>query len=165
MSTCKRIDPLLDGYHDGELASVTRWRVGWHLRRCGPCRDALADLGRVGSWVRETAAGSAEPDLWMGIAARLATARADRVPVPAPRWRVRLGPPLLGAGALAAAAVSLLVLQPDLLAQGAEGVVRTLNTRGRPVMVFDRPNEPTIIWMMDGDGRRTLPEDAASVWI
>jgi hypothetical protein len=40
-----------------------------------------------------------------------------------------------------------------------EGVVRWLYTRGRPVMVLDRPGDATIIWLLDetpGDqtGRR-----------
>jgi hypothetical protein len=76
--------------------------------------------------------------------------------------------PTLGAGVVAAA-LALLFLngtggQLSLFGAGPESVVRSLNTHGRPVMVLERPDDATIIWLMDEQGIQGA-EDSTSVWI
>jgi len=185
MSGCDRFDPRLGAYHDGELGGLERWRMRRHLARCGSCRASLDSLAGVGSWVRSALDGGDEvgtPDVWSAIASQLPVAATPArstprrlVPSrfrPGPvGWRLALP---AGAGALAAAAVAgVLLLRvglpnspgPSEAGSGGEGVVRSLNTHGRPVMVLDGArDDATIIWLMD-DGSDQGSEESSRVWI
>lgn len=168
MSACERIGPLLDAYHDGELGRLRRWRLQRHLDGCPGCREELAALAGVGSWVRKATEAAPPPDVWSEIRWRL-PARGSRA-APAARRGLRpgragFGFPALGAGVVASA-IALLVLvgPPELFRSQAGSVVRSLNTHGRPVMVLDAPGDATIIWLMD-DAAVQSAEDASGVWI
>lgn len=174
MSACERIAPWLDAYHDGELGALRRTRVRWHLAGCPDCRDELAALDDVGGWVRAALDTHAPPDLWSGIQVRLPAERsaeaARRATEPAPPRRMRpalaFAMPTLGV-ALASAALVLTWNGPGGLtwfAPDPESVVRSLNTHGRPVMVLDGPDDPTVIWLMD-DEQAQGAEESTSVWI
>jgi anti-sigma factor RsiW len=157
---------VLHAYHDGELGRLARWRMRRRLARDPAARAELARLAELRAAVREVAGGAPVPDLWTGIAARLGALDADlergggapAVPSPAlAGLRTWLRPLAAGAVAAAAAAAWLLFSAPTEVVD--EGVVRWLYTRGRPVMVLDRPGDATIIWLLDetpGDqtGRR-----------
>jgi anti-sigma factor RsiW len=152
MSACKSIGPLLDGYHDGELDAPERQRVQHHIERCRSCRRDLDSLEAVGGFVRAAIAGTHEPDFWNGIARQLP---AQRVPVrrapPRRRWMRPFG---AAAAVAAAAAVVLLVPETPLPVStdsGARGVVRSVYSHDRPVVVLEGEvaEEPTIIWLMD----------------
>jgi anti-sigma factor RsiW len=161
---------LLHAYHDGELGPFTRWRTKRRLDRDPAARAELTRLTEVRTALREAASGAPTADFWPGIAARLGAADAgldrggetgratapERVPALA-GLRAWLRPLAAGALAAAAAAAWLVFSAPTEAVNG--GVVRWLYTRGRPVMVLDRPDAATIIWMLDetpGDqtGRR-----------
>ncbi|MGA8753791.1 zf-HC2 domain-containing protein, partial [Candidatus Deferrimicrobium sp.] len=53
---CRETQTLLTAFHDGELPSVERVRVGEHLRGCPECAARLADLARA-----DRAAGVPDP--------------------------------------------------------------------------------------------------------
>lgn len=154
MSACKSIGPLLDGYHDGELGAPERQRVQQHVEACPRCRRDLDSLEAIGGFVRAAIAGTPEPDLWSDIARRLPPQRipARRAPLRR-RWTRPLG---AVAAAAAAAAVVLLVTDapipiPVSADSGAKGVVRSVYSHERPVLVIEgeAANDPTIIWLMD----------------
>ena len=167
MTSCERVGPWLDGYHDGELGMLRRWWVGRHLTRCPGCRSELTGLLQLGDWVREAAAVH-EPDLWPGVMARLPSAEPHRAVVPssapARSWRPpRLATPMLG-GAFAVAAAVLLLVRPSVAPQA--GVVRSLNSHGRPVMVLEGQKDAsaTVIWLME-EQHDPNPEEVADVTI
>jgi hypothetical protein len=157
---------VLHAYHDGELGRLARWRTQRRLARDPAARAELDRLAELRAAVREVAGGAPAPDLWPGIAARIGAPDADleleggapAVPSPAlAGLHAWLRPLAAGAVAAAAAAAWLLFSAPTEAVD--EGVVRWLYTRGRPVMVLDRPEDATIIWLLDetpGDqtGRR-----------
>lgn len=162
---------LLHAYHDGELGPFARWRTKRRLDRDPAARAELTRLAELRTALREAASqGGSTPDFWPGIAARLGALDADldhgdEAGHAAPGWvpalaglRAWLRPLAAGALAAGAAAAWLVFSAPTEAVDG--GVVRWLYTRGRPVMVLDRPDAATIIWMLDetpGDqtGRRT----------
>jgi anti-sigma factor RsiW len=162
MSGCQGIGERLDAYHDAELGAVARWQVRRHLARCAPCRAELADLARVGGWVRSSQPDVAGPELWAGIVARL---HAPQEPARARMPRLSFGFPAFGAAAAAAAAaaVALFLLQPTVFGIEELDGVRSLDTHGRPVMVLESAEQPTIIWLMDE--KESVPEVWKSVWI
>jgi anti-sigma factor RsiW len=173
MSGCQSIGALLDGYHDGELGSLERWRVQRHLAGCGACRDELASLAQIGGLVRTAVGRASEPDLWDAIAARLPSRRPERERLGtsrAPSRRRRWVSPLR-VGAAAAACVAAFVLTSSdsgRLASigGASGVVRSIYAQERPVMVLEpeSSDDATIIWLMDEQGEQS-PEVSESVGI
>jgi anti-sigma factor RsiW len=167
MTSCDRIGRWLDGYHDGELGLLRRWQVGRHLARCPGCRSELGGLLVLGDWIREVAAVP-EPDLWSGVAARLPSAESTTTAAPAipeRRWRLRLTTPVLG-GAFAVVAAGVLLVRPELLAPvpAPSGVVRSLNSHGRPVMVLEGKKDApaTVIWLME-EQHDPNPEEVADV--
>ncbi len=159
MSACERLEPLLHGYRDGELGLLDRWRVQRHVVGCAGCGGELARIGAVSDWVRAAAGAQAEPDLWPAIAAALPAAdarrRAAASETQAAGWRQRLWVPLgaATATALAAALAALVWLQPG---PPSGGVVRSLYSPGQSVVVLERADHVTIIWVMDPG-----PEDRA----
>jgi anti-sigma factor RsiW len=161
MSGCARLASQLDGYHDGELGRLRRWRIDRHLARCPGCRAELEGLARLGAWVRDAEAPTSDPDLWSELAARLPRAApAGPARAPLPRFA-----PFAGV-AVAAGAAAMLWLAPPGVTTGetASDVVRSINTHGRPVMVLDAGHDTTVIWLMD-DAARDGAEEVASVWI
>ena len=42
---CRKLEPFLDDYLQGELPRATADRLASHLETCGDCREALDDLG------------------------------------------------------------------------------------------------------------------------
>jgi anti-sigma factor RsiW len=165
MNRCERMAPLLDGYHDGELGFLDRWRVERHLAGCPTCRSELAGVGAVGAWVRESVGSPRDPNLWPEIALQLPASPAGAASVRIRSWRVVV--PGAAAAVATAAAALLLTWSTVAPAPSSQGVVRSLNTHGRPVMVLDGlKDDPTIIWMMDdGSATQRSSEDAANVWI
>jgi anti-sigma factor RsiW len=172
MSECQGIGASLDGYHDGELGLLERWRVRRHLAGCGACRDELASLAHFGGWLREAVGDEPQPELWDAIAQRLpahrpAPERSRARSVPSRR---RVLPGLTVTAAAAAIAAAFLVTTSDTgrLASfgGASGVVRSIYANRRPVMVLEAEStdDPTIIWLMDELGEQT-PEVSESVGI
>jgi len=171
MSTCDRIGPFLDAYHDGELGRLRRWNVRRHVEGCPDCRDELAALAGIGAWVRDSLEDAPTPDLWSDIHWRLprrpsAPAGSRVEPRRVPAGRSTFGIPTLGVGVVGAALALLVLVGPpaELFGSAARTVVRSLNTHGRPVMVLDGPGDATIIWLMDEEGAQSA-EDTSSVWI
>jgi anti-sigma factor RsiW len=154
MSACRSIGPLLDGYHDGELGAPERQRVQQHIAQCRRCKSDLDSLEAVGGFVRAAIAGTPEPDLWRGIERRLPPQRAPVNRAPSRRrWMRPLG---AAAAVAAAAAIVLLVTEAPLPVStdsGARGVVRSVYSHDRPVIVLEgeAAQDPTIIWLMDED--------------
>jgi anti-sigma factor RsiW len=161
MTGCQGVGERLDAYHDAELGAFDRWQVRRHLARCPACRDELADLARVGGWVRSSHDDAAAPDLWAGIAARLPAPRSE--PARARAARFSFGFPAFGAAAAAAAVAALFLLQPTFFGIEERNGIRSLDTHGRPVMVLESAEQPTIIWLMDE--KESVPEVWKSVWI
>ena len=168
MSGCQSIGALLDGYHDGELGSIERWRVERHLAGCAACRAELDSLAQLGGLVRIAVGRAPEADVWDSIAQHLPSRRPDRARrAPArPRWV-----PALSVGSLAAACMAaFLVTTSDsshlASISGPSGVVRSIYANERQVMVIapDRGTDPTIIWLMDELGEQS-PEVSQSVGI
>ena len=172
MSGCQSIGALLDGYHDGELGSVERWRVQRHLAGCARCRGELDSLSHLGNLVRTAVGRAPESDLWDAIAQRLPSRRPERERLGTrrtPSRRRRLWPLRVGA-AVAASAVVVVVTTSDssrvASIGGASGVVRSIYAQERRVMVLepDRGGDPTIIWLIDELGEQS-PEVSESVGI
>ena len=155
MTRCDRIGAWLDGYHDGELGMLRRWQVGRHVARCAGCRAELDSLLQLGDWLRESTTAP-EPNLWPGVVARLPSVASAERPAPVRRWRPRLTTPVLG-GAFAVVAAGVLLVRPELVSLVSPvvvptaGVVRSLDTHGRPVMVLEGKKDApaTVIWLME----------------
>ncbi len=77
MGACQRFEILLSGYRDGELGSVSRWRVERHLASCSACARALKALEKVGACVKENEASQGHPDLWEKIRIALPAVDAE----------------------------------------------------------------------------------------
>jgi anti-sigma factor RsiW len=173
MSGCQSIGALLDGYHDGELGSLERWRVQRHLAGCAGCRGELASLSQLGNLVRGAVGRTPESDLWDAIAERLPSRRPERerlgtrrAPSSRRRWLPSLG---VGAAVAASAAAFLVTTSdPGRLAsiEGASGMVRSIYAKERRVMVLEpeRGGDPAIIWLIDDQGEQS-PEVSESVGI
>lgn len=147
------IERWLDLYHDGELRGVRKWRFERLLRRNAGLRRELDTRAQLGELLREAAPEPETPDLWAGIAGEIHRANA-KIPTPrASRWvdwlrPLRVAPVLAGA----VAAVALFVVPtPDEPLQHAQGVVRSIVSKGRPIVVLEDSEEATIIWFLEGD--------------
>ena len=142
----------LHAYYDGELRGLALWRLERRLRREPQLRRQLASLARMGDLVRERDEEAGAPDLWDAIALRLPAldargAEAAEVrSAGLPAW-------LRPAGAVAAAVALLLAVYAGWFdaAPAAGGVVRWMDSGGRPVLVLEAGEESdvTIIWMLD----------------
>ncbi len=67
VSACEEFEFLLSGYQDGELGTVSRWRVERHLALCPGCTRALQSLKKISACVKEKEAALGHPDLWEKI--------------------------------------------------------------------------------------------------
>ena len=145
----------LHAYHDGELRGLARWRFERRLRREPELRRQLDGLAGLGRLLRATEGEAGAPELWDRIAQRLPAIDAQREEASRPASSEAAGGWgwLRPAGALAAAAVvAVAVYFGAVEAPGPHGgVVRWVDSGGRPVMVLeeDAESDVTIIWMLD----------------
>lgn len=168
------IERWLDLYHDGELKGLRRWWFERLLRRNPGLHRDLAVRDQLRSLIRETAGASETPDLWGSIANQVAahappermSERERRAASPRslggwlslPPWLspARLGPALAGVAAVAvfyAIPVRWTSLGGvESAAADNHGVVRSISSQGRPVVVLEGSDEATIIWLMDSEG-------------
>src|SRR5258705_2632674 len=68
----------LHAYADGELSGFARWRFERRVRRSPELQRELAELARIGAWVRDAHAESPGAELWDRIALRLPAADSRR---------------------------------------------------------------------------------------
>lgn len=148
----------LEGYRDGELSSLARWRFERRLRRDPALARRLAELESIGTLLREVDAGEPTPDLWDGIRVRLVQedlrreTAAERGGLRA--WRRPIGFAAVGAAAAASLAVVMLTAPEAAAPPGIEragGSVRWIDGRGNPMMVLRDDREATIIWVPEQD--------------
>lgn len=100
---CRRIEPLIDSYADGELNRLEAAVVKGHLRSCSSCREALEQCWELKQLIRQTDDTPAMPQsIHASVmqAVRQMPVKQTRHPVP---WRRY-------AGAVAVAACFILVL-------------------------------------------------------
>jgi anti-sigma factor RsiW len=142
----------LHAYHDGELGPLRRWLARRRLGRDPAVRRELAALTALHGAVRGAAPDVAVPEFWGDLSGRLravdaelAAARPSRGGLRGLGWRR----PLAAGVGLAAAAVVLLVLRTAPGPEETGGVVRWLDTRGKPVLVLENVGDATIIWLID----------------
>jgi hypothetical protein len=165
----EEVERWLDLYHDGELRGLRRWRFERLLRRNPGLRRELAVRGELGALLREASAATGEPDLWANIASQIAdrprsggAVKAARTPRSAPTsgafwgWLspLRIGPVIAGVATAAALYLAPVAPTTEPVARAAahHGVVRSIQSRGRPVVVLEGSDEATIIWLMDREG-------------
>jgi len=108
-----RYAPLLSAALDGELGRFRRWRMARHLKTCPSCAAKLEAMQTMQVALRDTLIRHRAPP---GLAQRIGNTlpRESVVPPARPRWRLV---PLAGtglAGALAGAALTLLVVGGSL---------------------------------------------------
>ena len=144
----------LHAYHDGELSGFARWRFERRLRRSPGLQRELAEIARIGDWVRDTHADSTSPELWDRIALRLPAADARRAERAAGE-RPGLGW-LAWPGALASAAVAAVLVVQWLMPPTPSriGIVRWLDSGPRDVMVLEPEADTTIVWVIGPPGNR-----------
>lgn len=150
------IERWLDLFYDGELRGFRKWRFERLLRRNPGLRQELETRAQMSQLIRESTLEPEGPDLWAGIAAGLQRVGKE-AEAPAPWWRewlrpLRVAPALAGAAAALALFVVPSVEEPVVQAQG---VVRSIVSKGRPVVVLDDSEEATIIWFLEGDPETT----------
>ncbi len=108
---CRKIEELLGGYADGELAPREQARVESHLSGCHRCKDALAAIERADHAVLALEGSPPSPADLERLAARVRNVVERDKPRPARRsWRELLSWPRFVPVA-AAAAILLVVLQ------------------------------------------------------
>jgi hypothetical protein len=56
---CERAARLISRQRDEPLGPWLRLRLGWHLRRCGDCREVERQLALIDALAREALAGEA----------------------------------------------------------------------------------------------------------
>jgi len=144
----------LHAYADGELSGFARWRFERRLRRSPELQRELAEIARIGDWVRDAHAESTGPDLWERIALRLPAADARRAERAAGE-RSGLGW-LAWPGAVASAVVAAVLVAQWLTPPTPSriGVVRWLDSGPRDVMVLEAAPDTTIVWVIGPPGKR-----------
>ncbi len=145
------IERDLDLYHDGELRGLRRWRFERVLRRNPGLGRELETRTQLGELLRESAPEPESPDVWLEIAGQIArTPEPVAAPSPWAKWLqpLRVAPVLAGAAAALAFIVIPTGQEPVVQAQG---VVRSIVSKGRPVVILDDSEEATIIWFLDDD--------------
>jgi len=149
----------LHAYADGELSGFARWRFERRLRRSPELQRELAEIARIGNWVRDAHADSTSPELWDRIALRLPAADARRAERAAGE-QSGLGW-LAWPGAIASAVVAAVIVSQWLTPPTPSriGVVRWLDSGPRDVMVLEAAPDTTIVWVIGPPGKR-LPRGA-----
>ncbi len=163
MTSCQRIEPRLDAYHDGELSGFARFRVGRHLQRCPACRGELERLGAIGDLVREAAGIAPRLDLWTSLAPRLAALDAGpRAGLFGESWREALRTLLAPRPARIAAVLAALLLL-FLFSLGRpepepSEVVQWLSPQAdhEVVVLPSGAEDPTVIWVTDPEAASGL---------
>ncbi len=161
----------LHAYHDGQLGPVARWWWRRRIARSQGLSERLDELTELGNWVREADLQQTlqqnfqqGPDLWDQIAMRLPAIDAARAETSADdsgllpeslgqtaSWMARWTGfrPIMAAAATAAVALAI-VLGTIGDAPGQQpGAVRWLDTGGRSVIVLDKPDSATIVWLLE----------------
>ena len=143
----------LHAYHDGELSGFARWRFERRLRRSPELQRELAEIARIGDWVRDAHAESTSPERWDRIALRLPAADARRAERAAGE-RSGLGW-LAWPGAIASAVVAAVLVAQWLTPATPPriGIVRWLDSGPRDVMVLEAAPDTTIIWVIGPPGK------------
>ena len=143
----------LHAYADGELSGFARWRFELRLRRSPQLQRELAEITRIGDWVRDVHADAPGPDLWDAIALRLPAADARRAERAAGE-RSGLGWLALP-GALASAVVAAVLVAQWLTPPTPPriGIVRWLDSGPRDVMVLEAAPDTTIVWVIGPPGK------------
>jgi len=115
-TVCQSMQPELKAYLDGMLPPFSAFKVRRHLKKCQNCRKILSEVERIGKELRnvetemETDAGKLDAGLRARILAaipyqHLAAPEYRRNPIR--RW------PVLAIGALAAAALAVVIILPQ----------------------------------------------------
>jgi hypothetical protein len=149
-----RTAQLLNAYRDGELSGFARWRFERRLRRSPELQRELAELSRIGDWVRVSHEEPSGADLWERIALRLPALDARRAEAAA------AGRPGLGwlawPGAFASAVLAVVFAFQWFAAPTPNriGVVRWLDSGPRDVMVLEAAPDTTIVWVIGAPGKR-----------
>lgn len=149
----------LHAYADDELSGFARWRFERRLRRSPQLQRDLAELVRIGDWVRDADVGGSGPDLWDRIALHLPAADARRAERAAERpglgW-------LAWPGAVASAVVAAVLVAQWLTPSTPPriGVVRWLDSGPRDVMVLEAAPDTTIVWVIGPPGKSAVPAPA-----
>jgi len=149
----------LHAYADGELSGFARWRFERRLRRSPGLQRELAEIARIGDWVRDAHADSTSPELWDRIALRLPAAdarRAERAAGERPGLGWLAWPGAIASAVVAAVLVSQWLTPPT---PSRIGVVRWLDSGPRDVMVLEAAPDITIVWVIGPPGKR-LPRGA-----
>jgi anti-sigma factor RsiW len=155
----RRDERELQAYYDGELRGLSRWLFTRRLARSPELQSRLAELERLGGWLRGEETAVAGLDLWPAIAMRLPALDAQRAEAgalaPQVDFRVESGSGFgwlrPAAAALATAALALAVVL-GIIGDGAPtapGVISWLDTGGRNVLIIDWAEDSTIIWLLD----------------
>ena len=144
----------LHAYADGELSGFARWRFERRLRRSPELQRELAELARIGDWVRESHDESRGADLWDRIALRLPAVDARRAERAAGKRSGLVW--LAWPGAVASAVVAALLVAQWLTPPTPSriGVVRWLDSGPRDVMVLQAAPDTTIVWVIGPPGKR-----------
>jgi len=69
--SCEQFEEHLSAYLDEELDEKLHAQVARHIEKCSKCRQALAELRRVATWVHDLPRGTAPADLSETLVARL----------------------------------------------------------------------------------------------
>jgi anti-sigma factor RsiW len=144
----------LHAYADGELSGFARWRFERRVRRSPELQRELAELARIGAWVRDAHAESRSAELWDRIALRLPATDARRAERAAGE-RPGLGW-LAWPGAVASAVVAAVLVAQWLTPPTPSriGVVRWLDSGPRDVMVLEAAPDTTVVWVIGPPGKR-----------
>jgi anti-sigma factor RsiW len=146
------VSEQLHAYHDGELRGLARWRFERRLARDPATRQELEALAETGRLLREAEAEATAPDLWEAIRLRLPALDAQRAEpeetLAAPRSRLWVLSPWVGAAGVAAAALAL-AIGVEWGDASIPGSVRWIDSRGSPLMVLQDDSRATIIWVIE----------------
>lgn len=113
--SCDKVKAQLTAYLDGELTDDRGSAVRGHLRTCADCRDAATAEAALRDGLRELPPVDPPASLWAGVQQRLAA--AEMADAERPAWRRALtrwlpkAPQLAFGGAIAAAAIALIVIR------------------------------------------------------
>jgi hypothetical protein len=140
----------LHAYHDGELSGFARWRFERRLRRSPALQRELAELARIGDWVRASHGDPPAAELWDRIAMRLPAIDAQRAEAGAGGGRAGLrwwAWPGAVASAVVVAALAFQWLSPPPVPKKI-GVVRWLDSGPRDVMLLQASPDTTVVWVI-----------------